>query len=210
MLEKLLEWIMNNYPEIFLFLAFGFICWKARGWKSKLDQKIKGQDRSIKNIRKNTIYLRRDVDSVRDDIKSIKDYLVKDVNFINMSAMKRSPLVLNDLGKQIFEIIRGDEFLETNRELLLTKLERKHPRTALDVEMSAREVCLELLSNPVFDNIKNILYNAPAINITNNDGKKEDFIISVREACFTLSIPLRDMYLKEYPELLPPEEYDEK
>lgn len=136
-----------------------------------------------------------------DDIKSIKDYLVgKDAKAVNILSMKQSPLVLSPLGKKVYEIIKGGEFINDNRDLLMERLSHKNPRTALDVELSAKEVCLELLGNKIFDDIKDIVYNYPAIK-TDIDGKESDYIITIADVCFVLSIPLRDMYLKAHPEI---------
>lgn len=139
---------------------------------------------------------------MRMDIKSIKDYLVnKDQRAANILSMKNSPRVLNPNGKMIYDIIGGDKFIADNRQLLIDKIKNKNPATPLDVELYAKEVCIELLSDPIFDNIKNIVYNAPAIKLKKQDGTEEDYGFTIADVCFVLSLPLRDEYLKEYPDL---------
>lgn len=101
----------------------------------------------------------------------------------------------------IYDIIGGDKFIADNRQLLIDKIKNKNPATPLDVELYAKEVCIELLSDPIFDNIKNIVYNAPAIKLKKQDGTEEDYGFTIADVCFVLSLPLRDEYLKEYPDL---------
>ena len=156
---------------------------------------------AIEEIKNDVKTLQKDIDSVKMDVKSIKDYLVtKDQKAINVLAMKNSPMVLNENGKQIYEIIVGDKFLADNKTLLFERIDSKKPRTPLDVEIAAKEVLIDLLSSPIFDGIKNIVYNYPSIQIK-QEGKDIDYAISISDVCFVLSIPLRDMYLEAHPEI---------
>ncbi len=204
MLETIWNWIMENYPGMFAMLVVAAIVWTVSRWYFKFEARVKAceaHEPAIEEIRNDVKTLRKDIDSVKMDVKSIKDYLVgKDAKAVNILSMKQSPLVLNPLGKKVYEIIKGDKFINDNKDLLMGQLSHKNPRTALDVELSAKEVCLELLSNKIFDDIKNIVYNSPSIKI-GADGKESDYIITIADVCFVLSIPLRDMYLEAHPEI---------
>jgi hypothetical protein len=63
----------------------------------------------------------------------------------------------------------------------------------LDVEQAANAACLSLIPTPEFNKLKDFVYNAPSIEVA--DGEKYD--IALNDICFVLSLPLRDMYLKE-------------
>lgn len=204
MLETIWNWIMENYPGIFAMLVVAYAVWHIRGWYSKFDARVKAceaHEPAIEEIKNDVKTLQKDIDSVKMDVKSIKDYLVtKDQKAINVLAMKNSPMVLNENGKQIYEIIVGDKFLADNKTLLFERIDSKKPRTPLDVEIAAKEVLIDLLSSPIFDGIKNIVYNYPSIQIK-QEGKDIDYAISISDVCFVLSIPLRDMYLEAHPEI---------
>ncbi|WP_298548987.1 hypothetical protein [uncultured Parabacteroides sp.] len=204
MLETIWSWIMENYPGIFAMLVVAYAVWHIRGWYSKFDARVKAceaHEPAIEEIKNDVKTLQKDIDSVKMDVKSIKDYLVtKDQKAINVLAMKNSPMVLNENGKQIYEIIVGDKFLADNKTLLFERIDSKKPRTPLDVEIAAKEVLIDLLSSPIFDGIKNIVYNYPSIQIK-QEGKDIDYAISISDVCFVLSIPLRDMYLEAHPEI---------
>lgn len=195
---------MENYPGIFAMLVVAYAVWHIRGWYSKFDARVKAceaHEPAIEEIKNDVKTLQKDIDSVKMDVKSIKDYLVtKDQKAINVLAMKNSPMVLNENGKQIYEIIVGDKFLADNKTLLFERIDSKKPRTPLDVEIAAKEVLIDLLSSPIFDGIKNIVYNYPSIQIK-QEGKDIDYAISISDVCFVLSIPLRDMYLEAHPEI---------
>lgn len=204
MIETIWSWIMGNYPGIFAVLVVAYAVWHVRGWYSKFDARVKAceaHEPSIEEIRTDVKTLRRDIDGVKMDVKSIKDYLVtKDQKAINVLAMKNSPMVLNENGMQIYNIIRGSKFLADNKAVLFEQINNNKPRTPLDVEIAAKEVLIDNLSSPIFDEIKNIVYNYPSIQIKQDD-KEVEYAISISDVCFVLSIPLRDMYLELHPEI---------
>ncbi len=197
----IVEWLKENAPLVLAFIVGGFCCvWGYRIY----DRLVKRIDDCEKENKDTTVALnklQKEMEGVRDNVKSIKDYLVgRDQRVTNIFAMKRSPRMLNENGKQIYNIIKGDEFLDKNEGLLLEKLAEKHPRTALDVELSAKEVLFELLSDPVFDEIKDIVYNAPSIQITVDD-KVSEYGFTISDVCFVLSLPLRDKYLESHKDI---------
>lgn len=124
--------------------------------------------------------------------------------------MKNSPMVLNDNGSMIYNIVNGDRFITENQDVLLSRIADKKPRTLLDVEIAAKEVCLDLLSNPIFDGIKNIVYNHPAVKIKKEDGTESDYVFTIADVCFVLSLPLRDIYLKVHPNFEDVSDIDKK
>jgi hypothetical protein len=106
---------------------------------------------------------------------------------------KASPRRLNEQGLKVFEDIDGDDFLKEHKEHLFGYITRNNPLTELDVEQLAFAACQSLTITPVFNKLKRYVYNASPIELA--DGKKYELDLS--DICFTLSIPLRDMYLSE-------------
>ena len=115
--------------------------------------------------------------------------------------MKNSPTKLSDFGNQILEEINGIEFINDNKECLISRLDEEKPRTALDVENSAFIVFVNFCNNEKFDDIKNFIYNSPEYNVKDNKGCDRKYNLSLIDVCFILSIPLRDMYLESHPEI---------
>ena len=94
--------------------------------------------------------------------------------------------------------MHGKEFLEKNKALLFAYVDKNKPKTAYDVEGLCYLACLMNVNNDAFIEIKSFLYNYPTITLP--DGKEHE--VTMDEACSVLSLPLRDMYLEEHPEIV--------
>jgi hypothetical protein len=111
---------------------------------------------------------------------------------VSFSA-KASPRKLNEHGQKLFDDIDGKRFLEENKEALFRFIKERKPLTAYDIEHSANWACWSLVPTPAFNRIKDYIYEAPPVK-TENNGQYE---ITINDACFVLSLPLRDAYLEE-------------
>ena len=118
-----------------------------------------------------------------------RDYPQKEGSF----ALKNSPRKLTDLGQKIFNEVNGEEFLRDNKEILYKYIEEHKPLTRLDVEQLAHRALFMQTNTPIFNHIKDYVYEAPAYK--DADGEMSE--LTIGDICFILSIPLRDMYLKE-------------
>lgn len=213
MIEIVWNWLAQNYPSVFAVLLAivitWFVCWRYYKFEERL-RKCEGHEEDLNQIStriddeiKSAKELERKVDSVQQDIAIIKTYLgVKDPKANSILTMKKSPLKLTETGQQVFEIVEGQQFIDENQDLLLKNIEEKQPRTALDVEITAKLVCMDLLNDPIFDRIKNIVYNHPALKIETENGETTDYTFSIADVCYVLSFPLRDLYLEKHPELV--------
>lgn len=133
-----------------------------------------------------------------DDITKIKTVLVeKYPKSSSIFSMKSSPRKLNPTGEKLFAAINGEQFLKDNKERLFGYISDNSPLVALDVEQLSYAACLSLVSTPVFNSMKNYVYNEPTWTLP--DGKHYD--ITINDVCFVLGLRLRDMYLSEHPEL---------
>ena len=121
---------------------------------------------------------------------------------IEMMSQKHSPRALNDNGLSLFNEINGQQFLNENKNLFFEAIDNFAPKTALDVEAFCIAVLRIKSNEDCFNPIKVWVYNSPSRDIIGEDGtiKKRD--ISFDTVLFVLSIPLRDMYLNEHPEIL--------
>lgn len=159
---------------------------------------------------------KRRLDSIDTSLKGIDRTLVLVQNWImktdttmidsfsinNQPAQKNSPKALNDLGFEILKTVDGVKFLEEHKDLFFKLIDELKPKTALDVEQFSYRVCFISTDDDIFNPLKNCIYNASAIKVKDRDGKDADYIIDLSNMCYVLSIPLRDMYLKEHPKLL--------
>ena len=164
---------------------------------------IKDITRDVKDLTSDVKGLTGEVKDLTRDVISIKSFLsTKYKEDIDLVSLKNSPTKLSDFGNQILEEINGIEFINDNKECLISRLDEEKPRTALDVENSAFIVFVNFCNNEKFDGIKNFIYNSPEYNVKDNKGCDRKYNLSLIDVCFILSIPLRDMYLESHPEIL--------
>lgn len=108
----------------------------------------------------------------------------------NDVTMKASPRKLSPIGEMIYKEIDGDTFLNENEIRLFQYIDDMKPRVALDVEMYAFSACRSLSSLPVFDRLKDYIFNRADI-----DGENGKISLSIAIVCEVLAIPLRDRYM---------------
>lgn len=141
------------------------------------------------------------IDKVRDTIQEHTSALIEIYTVLGRKYPKRgasfvqknSPRKLTELGLKIYKEIKGEQFLNDNKKFLFEYIDERKPLTRLDVEEYAMQSLFGLTSKPVFNYIKDYVYEAPAYK--NVDGEMSE--LTVGDICYILSIPLRDMYLKE-------------
>lgn len=106
---------------------------------------------------------------------------------------KHSPYRLTELGKKICDEVQGEKFLQDNKDVLFEYIDEHKPLTRLNVEELAAQALFRQTSKPIFNYIKDYVYEAPSYKDV--DGEMSE--LTIGDICFILSIPLRDMYLKE-------------
>ena len=167
-----------------------------------IDKRFADINKRFADVNTNIKDITRDVKDLTKDVISIKSFLsTKYKEDIDLVSLKNSPTKLSDFGNQILEEINGIEFINDNKECLISRLDEEKPRTALDVENSAFIVFVNFCNNEKFDGIKNFIYNSPEYNVKDNKGCDRKYNLSLIDVCFILSIPLRDMYLESHPEI---------
>ncbi len=180
-------------------VGFGFLVW----WCSALYYKIKKMEQLPCNDHDGRMgELEKTMADIKEDLTVIKSVIIqKYPTSANVFSMKKSPRRLNEMGEWLFEQVKGREFLEKNKGFLFAKMDDGHPSTALDVENAAHIACSSSTNEPMFSEIKNFVYNAPSIDIPDEDMGSRKYDITLGDVCFVLSIPLRDMYLSEHSEI---------
>ena len=125
---------------------------------SDIDIRFSDIDKRFADVNTDIKDITRDVKDLTKDVISIKSFLsTKYKEDIDLVSLKNSPTKLSDLGNQILEEINGNNFINDNKEWLISRLEEEKPRTALDVENSAFIVFVNFCNNEKFDGIKNFI-----------------------------------------------------
>ncbi len=145
-----------------------------------------------------------------DAISTIQKDLLEERTFLKTKfptakavfSEKHSPAKLNKNGLKLFADVDGDSFLTSHGDDFIHRMEEKNPKTALDVENIAAEVLVLASNEDIFNKIKNIVYNYPAIDITDRHGNSVKYEVTLGDVCFVLGLKLRDMYLHKHPEVL--------
>ena len=170
---------------------------------NSVENRLNSVENRLTSVEQNITSLQSELNGVAKDISAIKAVLIqKFPNAAIAFAMKNSPRKLNPNGEWLFNEIKGEEFLKENKSFLFNLIDKSNPKTALDVENAANFACTMSTNEDMFIRLKNFVYNCPTIKLKNDDGTERDYEVSLGDVCFVLSLPLRDMYLKENPHLL--------
>ena len=204
MTDLLNEFVKEHFAAsviviIIAIAGFGFLVW----WCSALYHRIKKVEQLPCNEHGGRMEeLEKTMSDIREDLAVIKSVIIqKYPTSANVFSMKKSPRRLNEMGEWLFNQVNGRGFLEKNKDFLFEKISEGRPSTALDVENAAHIACSSSTGEPMFSEIKNFVYNAPSIDIPDPDLGTRKYDITLGDVCFVLSIPLRDMYLSEHPEI---------
>lgn len=170
----------------------------VKGEIADLKSEMADMKGEMANMKGEMANMKNDIWDMKEDIAAIKAVLVqKFPNAANVFSMKKSPRRLNETGEKLFADIHGEEFLQKNKDFFFSKIDAMKPKTALDVENAANFACSGYTDEDMFNDIKDYVYNAPSITIKDEDGKERLYDITLGDVCYVLSLPLRDMYLKE-------------
>ena len=219
-MQAILNWLIQNYPWIVPTVACCWVAWKVSRWVKRIDEHITKVDalpceehkKAIKehdaNIDKHTELLEANnkmLSIISKWIMKLDPSMIDPINdaqtIYNMMTEKKSPRKLNDKGMKFYNELKGDEFLATHKDILFEVIDNLKPKTAYDVELYALRALQMKSSEDFFNDYKLYVYNLPEIEVTNENGKKQKYEMTLSDVCFILSIPLRDMYLEAHPEI---------
>ena len=155
---------------------------------------VRSHEREMEEIRKN-IWIQSENISKITAALSLKEWGP-------VFSAKHSPRRLTDFGNRILEEVGGMEFLREHKDIFFRQIDGRNPKTAFDVERAANTACLMTTAEDIFNGMKNFVYNAPAYPLTDAQGRLRDYELTLDDVCYVLSIPLRDMYLQEHPEIM--------
>lgn len=161
-------------------------------WIGRFIQRVNDHDNRLKDIA-------HDLDGIKQEMSAIRTLLMmKHKGVEGIFSQKHSPRTLNDMGKKLYSDMNGQAFLKDNKQMLFKAIDSMNPKTAYDVENAAYMACVSNAGTDAFNVIKTFLYNYPTMR--REDGSQYE--VSMDAACFVLSIPLRDMYIDEHPQIM--------
>ena len=142
------------------------------------------------------------IDQMNEELVRISSVLmIKYRDARDVLSAKHSPRRLTDAGQRIFADANGQAYLDANKDYLFAEIDRRKPLAKLDVEDASYAVLIDATRLEAFNPIKTFIYNAPNYQLTKSDGTSMSYDVSLIDMCFVMSIPLRDMYLAEHPEI---------
>lgn len=209
-----MEYLLNNWTSFTVVLIVGVTCFilarKFTKWEDLHDRKHEDLERRMLEIYSGMESITSTLKSIMENMAAIeKDVIIlksviamKYKNFMDVLSLKHSPRKLNDNGERILSDINGNEFLQKNKDFFFAKIDEQHPKTALDVELAANFVLLSNMSNDIFNELKNFVYNAPTYLMNDDKEGQRPYDLDMNDICFVLSLPLRDMYLAKHKEIL--------
>ena len=103
-----------------------------------------------------------------------------------------SPMMLNDLAKELLEKSGAKDFADSQADALIAEIEKKAPTNKLDVQQTSIMTVFDATNMPQFDKVKNFIYENPVYN-----GGKVDLSTLVD----IVAVYIRDKYLEKHPEL---------
>lgn len=119
-----------------------------------------------------------------------------------MVSEKKSPRRLNDFGQKLYKELDGEKFLIKYKKSFFDVIDSLSPKTAYDVELYAMRALQINSDEDFFNEYKLYVYNAPALNVRNENGDETPHELTLNDICYILSLPLRDMYLDDHPDIL--------
>ena len=196
MWNQVWKWLIENYPLVFFCIILVVVVWLIAKFYY---QRFKTAEKRIAELP--CAARGEQYNQIKEDLLQIKMFLMaKNPKTATIFSVKNSPRALNEEGLKLLEEIHGNEFLAANSALFINAIQAKNPQTALDVEVYAHDVLIESLNLGIFNELKHWVYNSPTRSI-NINGNIEDYSVTLGDICFILSLPLRDKYLAQHPEI---------
>ncbi len=209
---KIWDFIADKWPVVGFFIAVivvtAFVAIKIYKYYNSLEN----TKNKVKNLqcekRKSEIdklsSFEKTLNSINDRFEEVCKWIMKkDNTTIDFLAPKHSPRKMNSIGEEVYVRTGAKAVFDENRELFLRELADKSPKTAYDVEDNAFDVLLSSLPLPIFNKLKNYLYNSPSSFDVEINGEKKSIELTMGTLLQLMSISLRDAYLSEHPEILP-------
>lgn len=219
MIDKIFEYIINNWPFGAVLLSVAVIVWFASKFHTKLQETHKKVSElpcdqhkediisfasKFSKIEETISATNRTIESVNDQLVDINKWIMKtDKDMIDVLVRKRSPLKITSVGEIIFTDSTAKKAVDDNLDFLIHELEKISPNTPYDVEENAVNILLKNRGHNLFNTIKGFLYYAPDPYVVIDPETNEEVKVSLsmQHIIRLMSIYLRDAYLDKHREI---------
>lgn len=174
-------------------------CRERKSTLDKHDDKFEQWIDRQENLDKSIVQINTKLEFMLKNVEMLSNNLMR-LQSADTFSLKKSPRKLNEQGLDIFEKIKGAQFLEENKAFFFAKIDELKPQTRLDVENASNFVCHTTTGEDMFNSIKDFVYNYPSMKIEDKNGDLKPYDLTLGDVCFIISLPLRDMYLEAHPE----------
>lgn len=220
-LEIIVEWIGDNYPLVFAFIAVIWVTWKVSRLfvkQKSINEKvgelpcekhrcdIDGAQDNYKELLRVTNEVNISVSGIEDRLIEVSKWIIKkDSKMTDALMTKASPLNITPLGYVVYKESNAEKLMNENISVFINTLSEINPKTAYDVENESYNIILKNTGQPFFKPIKDYLYIAPdPAKFVNPKTKKEvEISLSLPQIAKLMSLVLRNEYLKLHPEIDP-------
>lgn len=193
------KYLIDNWPvlAILIIVAYGVgkIVHIATRWQDKNEQRHKDSDKRHDNVE-------NALKDISKRVATIERFLIKNGGAdYNEFTQMNSPRQLNPKGRRLYNESGSALFLLNKKDVLLrmlsSEMNKLKVKTALDVEILAQKVCLDVSRNEEFKPIKDYIYTHPIFEGSN---------VSIDTISMLMGLELRNEYLKMHPEIDPTSE----
>ncbi|MEJ0057024.1 MAG: hypothetical protein WDN75_16025 [Bacteroidota bacterium] len=108
----------------------------------------------------------------------------------------KSPIELTAVGQKILIDIGGKKYIDENLPALIVEIEKKTPKSGLDVQICSTIILTEKTSEDGFTQIKNYIFQNPLYDFSLAGSKTPPFNLDIGMAIQIMGIYLRNKYLK--------------
>lgn len=216
MWDTIWNYLSGNYPFVLILALACWLTWKAKGLYDRSKEVEKKVDALPCEQHKADISLVKQsshkLDDIASSIRKIEEWILRmDISAMGDLVRKCSPYQLTEAGRKMLEASEAKHCVDSNLDTLLKKLEDTCPMTAYDVERNALNVLLSLTDDPMFNNIKDFIYNSPShIDVSTSEGTIQ-VEVSMQRLLMIMSVYLRDIFFQRHADLdtseFPPQAY---
>jgi hypothetical protein len=201
----ILEFLLTHAP----FLLIVLVLIAASIWGTirvmRFIQKVEKTKENCDDLRKRYIpdlhnkYTSIDtqIKAVHISITKISTFLTTKQGFTNNIFEAKSPIELTELGKTLLTLFGGEEYVNTNAASLVEEIERREPKSGLDVQNYANVVLIEKSLEDGFTHIKNYIFQNPIYRVSDS----QEVTLDLGLVTQIMGIYLRNKYFEKYPDL---------
>lgn len=195
--DILMNWIIDHIPTLGALFVAAWVTWWFRGKLGHYQNRFVNAELACTKLEIIVSELSKRLDRTERKLDSLTIQLAVNKQIDPDAIHARSPLELTESGAEILEKMGGKAYVDLNLAKLIDKIEKRNPKSALDVQ----DDCIILFWNQMDENemvpIKNFVYQNP--NCRTSNGRT--ISLNLMTAICLMSVYLRNLFLERHPEI---------